>query len=328
MVRKYTLGALGAIVGIGAYRKLDSAYSRLLPLVVAALVALNAIKWLMFGKLGDNEVRGLRHNIGYTLWEFWLAWFVFHSQGAAGGSLAALLKFGSLFACVLLVKCFHYLASERVTCVVDSYMGGPLWLSMMKANDAAIGRFAVGLLLIIGVDCMLISRFFIEVGRRKIDENILVGIFGFEILHLAPLIALTLLNFALGCFCRRRGLPPNVRTAVIAEFAANLIKFVLMGIFATIFLYLYTFPLHILPLSYLLLRVLVDRSRVLVNYYKRQFVLRRLDLCDSNGTTCTICFDDDTGDWRQLGCGHQFHFQCLEHWVDILKACPVCRERI
>lgn len=332
MSRKLTYGALGALLGISAYRKLDT-NSRLLPLLVAALIAINVVKWIVFGRLREFEIRNLRHNIQYTLWEFCFTGFLYYSKATSRTGPQFVFKFAGLFACVLLLKCFHYLASERANNSVDLFClhesNKPRWLLMFKANDFQVTRFAFGLILLLCIDGLLISKFISELSKHLIEDNILLGIFGFEILHMAPLITLTLLKFALNCHSRLCESPYNEQFEFVAEFLANLVRFVLVVVFAIIFLYLYTFPLHILPSSYLLLRVLVDRLRALLNYHKKQLKLEKLPLCTScNHENCTICLSDDDGEWRELKCQHHYHHECLRQWMLMSLLCPVCRSPI
>lgn len=51
-------------------------------------------------------------------------------------------------------------------------------------------------------------------------------------------------------------------------------------------------------------------------------------------TDCTnneLCFclepvDPDHKDVRSLDCHHDFHFDCLKHWLARSETCPMCRE--
>jgi len=41
---------------------------------------------------------------------------------------------------------------------------------------------------------------------------------------------------------------------------------------------------------------------------------------------CSICLDDDNNKnrKRKLNCGHKFHFNCIEHWLQNNNRCPLC----
>jgi len=40
---------------------------------------------------------------------------------------------------------------------------------------------------------------------------------------------------------------------------------------------------------------------------------------------CSICFDDCCGKTCTLGCGHEFHTQCIFTWFKKNNNCPICR---
>lgn len=295
--------ALGAFVGVSAYRKLEMS-PRLLRITVALLLAVNLIKWIVFGRISDSEIRHLRHNIQYTLWEFCCAFFIFWSKGVDQTPQVA-AKFAALFACVLGIKCFHHLASVRA----NQVFGRMAW------------RLGFGLALLLLIDGLLIYKFVAY--RHILRDNILVGIFGFEILHMAPQIVLTGFKLVVA-----RPLAPREKAVYVAEFACNFVRFAMVVLFAGVFMYVYTFPLHILPLSYLLLRVLVHHARALLDYQKQLLIVQRLAApLAVPSDRCVVCLDDyeEVSDASRMRCGHVFHSQCLRHWLRLVPACPVCR---
>ena len=40
---------------------------------------------------------------------------------------------------------------------------------------------------------------------------------------------------------------------------------------------------------------------------------------------CSICLDEDTENIKTLLCGHKFHKDCIEEWVNKEETCPLCR---
>lgn len=46
--------------------------------------------------------------------------------------------------------------------------------------------------------------------------------------------------------------------------------------------------------------------------------------------TCSICWEDIIRDKEaaKLNCSHHFHIECIENWVILKPACPLCREII
>lgn len=49
---------------------------------------------------------------------------------------------------------------------------------------------------------------------------------------------------------------------------------------------------------------------------------------ESNNNECSICLDDiNNGESiRKLDCGHVFHTNCVEQWINTYSTCPYCRQ--
>lgn len=317
--------------------------------LLVLFIIVNFVKWAVFGKLTTNEIRNLKDKISYTVWEFVFGFIIFcHNNDSSKLTLQdELVKFGGLFLCVMLLKCFHYLSVDRAFTI------------FYHDDDSNIStklpflRFAIGLILLNFIDALLIYKFFHEFVYKdfSIGNNILVAIFGFEILNILPLIILTSVKYGLNYYeyWRFDGMLNDdfykdstvtkwkefkLNISYLSEFIVNLVRFIMTCIISIIFLYLYTFPLHILPSSYLSLRVLVIKTRCLVNLKKRQFKLKKLAIPShlDGDEKCIVCFDylvDDSSDIRVLtNCNHCFHYGCLKAWVDYSTCCPICRESI
>ena len=47
------------------------------------------------------------------------------------------------------------------------------------------------------------------------------------------------------------------------------------------------------------------------------------------GETCSICLTDDkSGDGLKMKCGHVFHANCINTWLERSDNCPMCRKQI
>jgi len=42
---------------------------------------------------------------------------------------------------------------------------------------------------------------------------------------------------------------------------------------------------------------------------------------------CPICLEKE-GEWRTLGCHHQYHVTCIEKWMRVSERCPMCMRNI
>ncbi|KAK6459005.1 uncharacterized protein RJT20DRAFT_11047 [Scheffersomyces xylosifermentans] len=333
--------------------------------VLGIFLLLNFIKWAIFGRLSGSEIRSLKHKINYTMWEFFFGFIIFYSKSSSKELRVIqneLFKFAGLFLSVLLLKCFHYLSVDRANTIFNSTH------SNTRAEVKYMGfRLLVGLILLAVIDAMLIGRFFFEVHQNyycsvqmtelskvTLQENILTGIFGFEILHMMPLIILTGLKYGLDFYeyfrigintsnneedvRHKQWKESKMRITYFSEFIVNFVQFVMLCVFSGIFLYLYTFPFHILPSSYLSLRVLVDKTRRLVNYKKKQIILSKLTIPEDQVALqdkCIICFDElvkvdgPIEEIRGIAhCSHHFHYDCLKKWLSYSNSCPVCRKKL
>uniref|UniRef100_A0A6B2LS88 RING-type domain-containing protein n=1 Tax=Arcella intermedia TaxID=1963864 RepID=A0A6B2LS88_9EUKA len=64
---------------------------------------------------------------------------------------------------------------------------------------------------------------------------------------------------------------------------------------------------------------------------KRLTILFEKDRIDSERIQDPICFEPVLNDIYVTGCGHIFHFDCLQTWVKYKKGvptCPNCRQEL
>lgn len=50
-----------------------------------------------------------------------------------------------------------------------------------------------------------------------------------------------------------------------------------------------------------------------------------LETVELGDIECPICQDPIQGQAKKMTCGHAYHFQCLQPWLEIHNTCPVCR---
>ncbi|RLV95545.1 hypothetical protein JA1_001035 [Spathaspora sp. JA1] len=357
-------GVFGAILGYSAYKRLKAQGSKPLNLhqyfnslvslrsifnpgvqFFAFFLFINFLKWITFGKLTTREIKNLKDKIAYTIWEFIFGLMILYFKiGSYQIIQVEVLKFAGLFFTIILLKGFHYLSADRIQTVFNlSNNTAPPTVKLWAI------KLAIGLIMLNLIDALLIFKFFYELyyhsitvddGRLSMVDNILVGIFGFEALNLFPVIVLTTLKCGLELKQYLNQEEEDVqwreykmKWIYIGEFLVNLIRFIMVCLFSIGFLYFYTFPIHILPSSYLSLRVLVVKSRNFINFKKKQFILEKLTNCHqlTSDEKCVICFEEFTSnneDIRQLKCNHNFHYKCLKSWIYYSNSCPTCRKVI
>lgn len=71
----------------------------------------------------------------------------------------------------------------------------------------------------------------------------------------------------------------------------------------------------------------IAESELLV--YQDQFEHEFKSNCWKEQDQCAICYEDPFEEQEQIidfpGCGHNFHFKCLEKWLSMNSKCPICK---
>lgn len=355
--RKTLLGTVGACLGLFVHNTFEtSRYLSNKPLelfvaissfqikvfhiiLLSVFLIANFMKWAIFGRLTDNEIKILRQKIGNTVWEFVFGFLVFYDTTPSFKDIGwEVAKYAGLFTCVVLVKCFHYLAADRVHTIhrLPSDCGSPL----SSAPHIRL-RLGLGLAIIMYVQLLLIIRYIYDVSLQShINGNVLVTIFGYEILSHVPLTFTTSVEFCLNLYESRTKkysdqawLYRRLRIVFFTEFLFVLLRFVMSCIFTLVFMYYYTFPVHTMPSSYTSLKLAVTKTRRLVNLRKSELLILKVSKPDvAFLQTCIICYDDLTNETSSASCirscGHTFHRDCLRLWFNTAPTCPICRSKV
>lgn len=309
--------------------------------VLAVFVVANFLKFVIFGRLTSNEVRILTEKAGYTAWEFVFGFLVFYtSTGSFLDIYSEAAKFAGLFLCVLLVKCFHYLTADRVHTV---------YCSSEEGAGAVLGyyvylRLGLGIFLLNLVDGLLIYKYCYDVILQNyVQHNVLITIFGFEILNHCPLTLSTSFQFCLNTyevnFVEKKNYEKwkhrKLRITFVTEFVLNLARFAMSCVFSLLFMYYYTFPVHMVPSSYTSLKAAVLKTRTLLDFRIRELRFQSLKVPAfvKSDEKCIICFDELVNAPLETTrciptCQHAFHSECIQLWLDYSPTCPVCRQKI
>ncbi|KAI5962231.1 uncharacterized protein KGF55_003307 [Candida pseudojiufengensis] len=332
----------------------------------------NLCKWGLFGKLSNNEIMNLKDKIIYTIWEFFIGFILLCVRFNIDDSkidiksknilISQFIKFGGLFLVILLLKCFNYLSSDRIQNLFNGQDQQNQRFRNSKEMKLWTIKLSIGLVILNLVDVLLIFKFFYSLylngfwsfdksNYSSIKDNILIAIFGYEVLSLFPMIILTSLKCGLELYqilkFKQQEEEENLNwidqksfIIYIGEFIVNLLQFISILIFSLLFLYFYTFPIHILPSSYLSLKLVINKARNFINFQKKHIVLSKKLIIPKfinnyNDYKCVICLDDlkidnneKYNNIREIKCSHQFHYDCLKKWVDYSICCPTCRKAI
>lgn len=307
--------------------------------LIAVLFIANAVKWAVFGRLCDEELLILRQKAGYTLWEFCAGFLVFWSATDIDVGREA-VKYAGLFLCVLLVKSFRYLVAHRVDQVREAgyrqrHRRDPLHNPYL--------RLALGIALVNLVDALLIYKYLYDViWHRYFHHNVLISLFGYELLTHYPSTLSTSVQLALKIYEASGGREAQsaawrtkkARILFVAEFLLHLLKFAMSCIFSVLFLYYYTVPFHMVPSYYMNFKTSVDKARLLLEFLKSELLLRRLHTPKTVAhVTCIICYEaldesalDNVRSVQE--CDHAFHHACLKMWLEYSPTCPTCRRPV
>lgn len=315
---------------------------KLLNLIIFSVVVIsNLIKWTVFGKLSENEVNNLRDKINYTIWEFWFGFFIFlkeirHKEDIKSLNLIVqneFFKYSGLFLCIMLLKSFHFLSSDRLHSLAVKFDAN----DKQKMNQ--FKKLGFGILILHCIDILLALSFIYQVYYiynqnqfLNFDDNILISIFGFEIFHIYPLLVFTCSKFFTMLYNIKHPQVNFAKFLNVVEICINLVRFIMMSMFAVLFLYYYTFPMHILPSSYLSLRVLIVKIRCLISL-ERRTLKHKKDVSIDSDSECVIClenlnYSNSDGVKCLDSCDHAFHYTCLKKWLNHSQTCPVCRIKI
>lgn len=53
-----------------------------------------------------------------------------------------------------------------------------------------------------------------------------------------------------------------------------------------------------------------------------------MNTIDFSNIECVICLSNLHSEYKLLSCGHSFHKDCINRWLDSNTSCPVCRKQI
>lgn len=310
--------------------------------VIGIFIVVNLLKYLVFGTLTDDEVLILNSKTGHTLWEFFAGFMVFYISADFGHETALeVVKYGGLFLCVLLVKFFGFLIADRVH---------KLFFSRPQAAAGSFKygyfRLGFGIILLNFINLLLLSKFVHDImwhGFRH--QNVLVTIFGSEVLNHCTSTVSTSFIFILNCYetihfleqgvqAKKKWRRKKLAYIYALEFFLSLMRLGMSIVFSACFLYYYTFPFHSMPSSYVTLKMTVSKARALVDLLKRDIVLQKLKISETPiDFDCIICYENLNASKKSdvrfiVPCKHAFHFVCLRRWLKVSPTCPTCRQKV
>ncbi|XP_050443055.1 E3 ubiquitin-protein ligase synoviolin B [Adelges cooleyi] len=268
---------------------------------------------LFFGTLRAAETERLIEKAWYAITETCLAFTIFKDDLSP--------KFVALFTLLLFLKCFHWLAEDRVdymerTPVISYLFHIRIWflLSLLTIADIYFVHDAYTTTITKGPSVQLV--------------------FGFEYALLITLAMNAAVKYILHALDVHSDTFWENKAVLLLylEFFIGFCKAVMYVIFLAIMVRTYTIPLFAFRPMYHTLRnfkkVFQDLvlSRKAIHNMNTLYPDATAEDFQTTENVCIICREDMTDTAaKKLPCNHIFHTSCLRSWFQRHQTCPTCR---
>uniref|UniRef100_A0A6G1S661 RING-type E3 ubiquitin transferase n=1 Tax=Aceria tosichella TaxID=561515 RepID=A0A6G1S661_9ACAR len=282
--------------------------------LVMFLLVGKLMRKIFFGTLRAAELEHLIERAWYAVTETCLAFTVYRDDLNA--------RFVGIFAILLFLKCFHWLAEDRVDFMERSPNINILFhvrivslLTVLATCDIAFMYFAYHSIITKGAGTQLV--------------------FGFEYAILLATILNIVMKYILHWIDLASDSPWDEKAVCLlyTELVMSILKVTLYLVFVAAMLKYHNFPLFALRPIYLSLRTL---KKALCDVIMSRRAIRNMNTLYPNATqeelantdnVCIICREEMTGNGssKKLPCNHIFHVSCLRSWFQRQQTCPTCR---
>lgn len=270
---------------------------------------------LFFGQLRAAEMEHLIERSWYAVTETCLAFTVFRDDFSP--------KFVALFTLLLFLKCFHWLAEDRV----DYMERSPVISYLFHAR-------VVSLLMFLGVvDLYFVNHAYYSTLIKGASVQL---VFGFEYAILMTIVLMTVVKYALHSVDLQSENPWENKAVYLlySELILGFVKVVLYMVFMVIMIKVHTFPLFAIRPMYLAMRSFkkalhdVIMSRRAIRQMNTLYPEATEEELQSGDNVCIICREDMVTACKKLPCNHIFHTSCLRSWFQRQQTCPTCRMEV
>ncbi|KAI8784320.1 E3 ubiquitin-protein ligase synoviolin B [Biomphalaria glabrata] len=320
-----SLGLTAAVIGNAFYQKkqfypsvvyITKSNPSMAIIYIQALVFVvlmgKLLRALFFGQLRAAEMEHLIERSWYAVTETCLAFTVFRDDFSP--------KFVALFTLLLFLKCFHWLAEDRI-----DYMERSPAISWVFHIRALSLMFVLGLL-----DIFFVRYAFIYTLSKGPSVQL---VFGFEYEILFTIVLMTFIKYVLHSIDLQRQNPWDNKAVYLlySELVMGFIRMVLYVAFVFIMIKVHTFPLFAIRPMYLTVRAFqkaaqdVILSRRAIRHMNTLYPDATPEELSSGDNVCIICREEMTTGCKKLPCNHIFHTSCLRSWFQRQQTCPTCR---
>ncbi|XP_037274128.2 E3 ubiquitin-protein ligase synoviolin B-like [Rhipicephalus microplus] len=268
---------------------------------------------VFFGQLRAAEMEHLIERSWYAVTETCLAFTVFRDDFSP--------KFVALFTLLLFLKCFHWLAEDRV----DYMERSPVISYLFHVR-------VIALLLLLGfLDYAFVAHAYHTTLTKGASVQV---VFGFEYAILLSIVANIYVKYFLHTMDLHSENPWENKAVYLlyTELIISFIKVVLYLTFMAIMIKIHTFPLFAIRPMYLSMRAFkkafndVIMSRRAIRNMNTLYPDATPEELASADNVCIICREEMVGGGnKRLPCSHIFHTACLRSWFQRQQTCPTCR---
>ncbi|CAF0795287.1 unnamed protein product [Brachionus calyciflorus] len=278
---------------------------------------------IFFGQLRAIELEHLFERSWYAITETCLAFTVFRDDFSP--------RFVTMFTLLLFLKCFHWLAEDRV-----EYMERSPNITLLF-HSRIVGLMALLMLL----DLHFVNLAYAHTMAKGASVQL---VFGFEYAILFVNILSTMTKYLLHTIDLQNENPWENKGIFIlySDLILGFIRVLLYLTFMSLMFKIHTFPLFAIRPMYLSLR---SFKKSLNDVILSRRAIRNLNimypdvtpeqLSQYPDTICIICREemtaqngDNSQQIKKLPCDHIFHKSCLRSWFQRQQTCPTCRTSI
>ncbi|KAM8847692.1 E3 ubiquitin-protein ligase synoviolin isoform 1-T1 [Synchiropus picturatus] len=267
---------------------------------------------VFFGQLRAAEMEHLIERSWYAVTETCLAFTVFRDDFSP--------RFVALFTLLLFLKCFHWLAEDRVDFMERS------------PNISWVFHFRVlSLMTLLSIlDFLFVNHAAHSIITRGASVQL---VFGFEYAILLTMVLTTSIKYILHTVDLQSENPWDNKAVYMlyTELFTGFIKVLLYISFMTIMIKVHTFPLFAIRPMYLAMR---QFKKAVTDAIMSRRAIRNMNTLYPDATpedlqasdnVCIICREEMVTGAKKLPCNHIFHSSCLRSWFQRQQTCPTCR---
>lgn len=270
------------------------------------------LRKVFFGQLRAAEMEHLIERSWYAVTETCLAFTVFRDDFSP--------RFVALFTMLLFLKCFHWLAEDRI-----DYMERSPVISILF-HLRAVSLMA----LLFFLDAYFINHAY---HNTLIKGPSVQLVFGFEYAILMTAVILVFVKYVLHTVDLQSENPWENKAVYLlyTELFLGGLKVALYFLFLAIMIKVHTFPLFAIRPMYLTVR---EFRKALSDVVMSRRAIRNMNTLYPDATpeeiasgdnVCIICREEMHTQCKKLPCNHIFHTPCLRSWFQRQQTCPTCR---